>query len=247
MTRMTRRLGLLGIVLLIGLPALAQSPAEEPLTNIQVFPATTTRTQLLSTMNAMNESLGVQCIYCHVEGGPGERPDFASDANPKKDIARRMMRFRDKINVEMPAVLDGASSGTRVLCSTCHRGVPIPKQIYQIVFDATAEGGGPAAGLAKFKELRSQFYGGQSYDFSELALVEMGRRATSAGRADDAMAYLLGNLEYHPNSARTYQAIAQAKNAKGDRAGAIQDLERAAELDPGNDRIRAELEQLKGA
>ena len=247
MTRLSRGIGLLGIVLLLGLPALAQSPAEEPLQNIQVFAATTTRTQLLSTMNAMNESLGVQCVYCHVAGAPGERPDFVSDANPKKDIARRMMRFRDQINVEMPAVLGADTSGTRVLCSTCHRGVPIPKQIYQIVFDATAEGGSPAAGLAKFEELRSQFYGGQSYDFSELALVEMGRRATSAGRADDAMAYLLGNLKYHPNSARTYQAIGLAKDAKGDRAGAIQDLERAAELDPGDDRIRAELERLQGA
>ena len=247
MTRISRRIGLLGIVLLIGLPALAQSPAEEPLQNIQVFPAGTTRTRLLNTMNAMNESLGVQCVYCHVAGAQGERPDFVSDENPKKDIARRMMRFRDKINVDMPEVLGAASSATRVLCSTCHRGVPIPQQIYEVVFDATAEGGGPAAGLAKFKELRSQFYGGQSYDFSELALVELGRRATSQGRADDAMAYLLGNLEYHPDSARTYQAIGQAKAAKGDRAGAIQDLERAAELDPGNDRIRAELERLKGA
>jgi len=247
MTRVSRQIGLLGVVFLIGLPVLAQSPVEEPLRNIQVFPAGTTRTQLLSIMNAMNESLGVQCLYCHVEGGPGERPDFVSDANPKKDIARRMMRFRDKINVEMPAVLDAASSDTRVLCSTCHRGVPIPKQIYEIVFEATAEGGSPAAGLARFEELRSQFYGGQSYDFSELALVEMGRRATSQGRADDAMAYLLGNLEYHPNSARTYQAIAEAKDVKGDVAGAIQDLERAAELDPSNERIRAELERLKGA
>ncbi|MDA1183044.1 MAG: c-type cytochrome [Acidobacteria bacterium] len=247
MTHLSRGIGLLGIVLLIGLPALAQSPAEEPLQNIQVFPAGTTRTQLLSTMNAMNESLGVQCVYCHVAGAPGQRPDFVSDANPKKDIARRMMLFRDKINEDMPAVLGAASSSTRVLCSTCHRGVPIPRQIYEIVFDATAEGGDPAVGLAKFEELRSQFYGGQSYDFSELALVELGRRATAQGRTDDAMAYLLGNFKYHPNSVPTYLAIARAKDAKGDRAGAIQDLEKAAALNPGDERIGAELARLKGA
>lgn len=247
MTRLSRGIGLLGIVLVVSLPVLAQAPAEEPLENIQVFPAGTTRTQLLNTMNAMNESLGVQCVYCHVAGAPGERPDFVSDENPTKDIARRMMRFRDTINEEMPAVLDAASSGTRVLCSTCHRGVPIPKQIYEIVFGATAEAGNPAAGLAKFEELRSQFYGGQSYDFSELALVEVGRRATAQGRADDAMAYLLGNLDYHPNSAPTYLAIARAKDAQGDRAGAIRDLERAAALNPGNERISAELARLKGA
>ena len=245
MTRVSRRIGLLGVVVLFGLPVLAQSPAEAPLTNLQVFPETTTRAQLIRTMNAFNESLGVQCSYCHVTDGPGGRPDFASDEKPTKDIARRMVGFRDNINEERPAVL-GKTDGTRVLCSTCHRGVPIPRQIYQIVFDATANGGGPAAGLARFRELRSEFYGGQSYDFSEGALIEMARRS-AAERADDAMAYLQGNLEYYPESARTYRALAQAKNALGDRAGAIRDLERAAQLDPDNAQISAELQQLKGA
>ena len=72
MTRVSRRIGLLGVVLLTGLPALAQSPAEAPLTNIQVFPETATWAEILRIMNAMNESLGVQCSYCHVTEGPGD-------------------------------------------------------------------------------------------------------------------------------------------------------------------------------
>lgn len=246
MTGVSRRIALLGIVLLTGWPILAQSPAEAPLTNLQVFPTTATRAEVIRIMYAMNESLGVQCSYCHMTEGPGGRPDFASDENPIKDIARKMMGFRDKINEEMPAII-GKSDGARVLCSTCHRGVPIPRQIYQIVFDATAEAGDPAAGLAKFRELRSQFYGGQSYDFSEGALVEMARRSAAADRTDDAMVYLQANLEFYPESVLTYRALAQAKNARGDRAGAIRDLERAAQLDPNNAQISTELEQLKGA
>lgn len=42
----------------------------------------------------------------------------------------------------------------------------IPKDTPRLVTDAAASGGA-TAGLAKFKELREKFYGGQSYDFSE--------------------------------------------------------------------------------
>ena len=43
------------------------------------------------------------------------------------------------------------------------------------------------------------------------------------------------------------KALARAKDAKGDRAGAIQDLEKAATLNPGNERITSELARLNGA
>jgi tetratricopeptide (TPR) repeat protein len=129
-------------------------------------------------------------------------------------------------------------------CVTCHRGVPIPKQIADIVTDASASGGA-AAGLAKFKELRTQFYGGQSYDFSEASLVTIAQRATTANKADDALAYLNANLEYFPKSSRTYQAIGQARNAKGDKPGAIAALEKAVELDPTNAQAKTQLDALK--
>ena len=54
------------------------------------------------------------------------------------------------------------------------------------------------------------------------------------------------NLEYYPKSSRTYQAMAQFKNAKGDKAGAIADLEKAVELDPNNAQAKQQLQQLKG-
>ena len=60
------------------------------------------------------------------------------------------------------------------------------------------------------------------------------------------MVYLQTNLEYYPKSARTYQAMAQARNAKGDKPGAIKDLEKAVELDPANAQARNQLQQLKG-
>ena len=228
------------------------------MTNLQVFPKDIPRAQVIQMMNAFNSSLGVQCNYCHVQEGPGGRNDFASDEKRTKKVARRMILLRDSINVMLPAVVGkpagaGPTAGAgapgapiRVLCSMCHHGLPIPKQLADVITDAEAGGGGAMAGLAKFKELRAQFYGGQSYDFSENGLLTIAQRAMTATKPDDAMAYLQANLEYYPKSARTYQAMAQARNAKGDKEGAIRDLEKAVELDPNNAQAKTQLQQLKG-
>jgi Photosynthetic reaction centre cytochrome C subunit len=218
-------------------------PAQPPaMTNLQIFPKDTPRPQVLQTMQAFTQSLGVACNYCHVQEGRGGRNDFASDEKPTKKAARGMMLLAREVNTKLPeAVGKPADATTRVGCATCHRGVPIPKQIADIVTDA----GGPAAGLAKYKELREKFYGGQSYDFSEGSLVVIAQRANQANKADDALAYLNANLEYYPKSARTYATIGQVKNAKGDKPGAIAALEKAVELDPNNAQAKAQLENLK--
>ena len=54
------------------------------------------------------------CSYCHVQG------DFASDDNPKKNIARAMIRMATEINAKFP---DGKA---HVSCYTCHRGAEEP-------------------------------------------------------------------------------------------------------------------------
>jgi photosynthetic reaction center cytochrome c subunit len=58
---------------------------------------------------------GVRCDFCHVQG------DFASDENPKKLIARRMITIAQEVNAKFP---DGKE---HVTCYTCHRGDPTPK------------------------------------------------------------------------------------------------------------------------
>src|SRR3989441_9447683 len=253
-------IGALGIVLLSGSPALAQQPARggqaapPPMTNLQVFPKDSPRAQVIQTMNAFNDSLGVQCNYCHVQ--ESGRNDFASDEKREKRVARQMILLRDSINVMLPAIVGkpagaGPTAGeghpgapVRVLCSSCHRGLPVPRSIADVVTDAATSGG--AAGLAKFKELRTRYYGGQQYDFSENALLGIAQRAMTAKNPDDAIAYLQTNLEDYPKSARTYQAMAQARNAKGDKQAAIKDLEKAVELDPQNAQARNQLQQLRG-
>jgi Photosynthetic reaction centre cytochrome C subunit/Tetratricopeptide repeat len=244
-----------GIVVLTSSLAAAQTPGgvtggaqaapPPPMTNLQIIPKDTPRPQVLATMQAISQSLGVQCNYCHVQEGRGGRNDFASDEKPTKKAARGMLVLAREINEKLPAAVGKpADATTRVGCATCHRGVPIPKQITDIVADAAATGGS-TAGLAKFKELREKFYGGQSYDFSESGLLTIAQRANTASKADDALAYLQANLEYYPKSSRTYQLMSQIHNAKGDKAGAIKDLEKAVELDPNNVQAKTQLENLK--
>jgi hypothetical protein len=248
------------ITLLMGWPASAQTGAgggpqvPSTFTNLQVWPKDTSRAVIMQFMNAFDDSLGVQCNYCHVE--KGGQFDYASDEKREKRVARQMILLRDSINVMLPAIvgkpagagptsLDGhPGAPVRVLCSSCHRGLPVPRSIADFVTEAEAGGGG--AGLAKFRELRTKYFGGQQFDFTENALLGIAQRSMTAKKTDDAIAYLQANLEYHPKSARTYQALANARNAKGDKAGAIKDLEKAVELDPQNAQAKTQLQQLKG-
>ena len=245
----------LAAILLTASAAAAQTPpaagggqrtgGPPPMSNLQIIPKDTPREQVLATMQSIAGALGVQCNYCHVQEGRGGRNDFATDEKAPKKAARGMMILAREINAKLPeAIGKSADATTRVGCATCHRGVPIPKQITDIVTDAAASGGA-TAGLAKFKELREKFYGGQSYDFSEGALIASAQRANTASKADDALAYLSANLEYYPKSARTYLTMAQIKNGKGDKPGAIQALEKAVELDPNNVQAKMQLENLK--
>ena len=252
---MRRAIPAFGWFLLTASMAVAQQPAggggqraggaPPPMTNLQIFPKDTPREQVLAAMQQFTQALGVQCNYCHVLEGRGGRIDMASDEKPTKKAARGMMTLAREINSRLPeAIGKPADATTRVGCATCHRGVPIPKQITDIVTEAAANGGAPA-GLAKFKELREKFYGGQSYDFSEGGLIAIAQRANTAGKPDDALTYLNANLEYYPKSARTYQTLAAVKNAKGDKAGAVAALEKAVEIDPNNAQAKTQLENLR--
>lgn len=68
---------------------------------------------IFPVMQGYRTSLGVQCQHCHVQG------DFASDDNPKKEIARSMITMVKEINAKMP-------EGKSVSCFTCHRGAVEP-------------------------------------------------------------------------------------------------------------------------
>jgi Photosynthetic reaction centre cytochrome C subunit len=73
-------------------------------------------------MQSFNEALGVQCAYCHVQG------DFASDDNPKKEMARKMIAMARIIDTSFPSGAGVFPEGYHeVDCGTCHRGSVKPE------------------------------------------------------------------------------------------------------------------------
>jgi len=83
-------------------------------TNLKILKVTT-GAEVSQIMRTFTAGLGVQCIYCHVQG------NFPSDENPKKTTARQMIAMMQKINA-------GFGDGKmHVSCYTCHRGEAEPK------------------------------------------------------------------------------------------------------------------------
>src|SRR5262249_28829498 len=129
-------------------------------------------------------------------------------------------------------------------CATCHRGVPIPKLLPDVLTE-TATRSGNAAAVQQYRDLRAKYYGGQSYDFSEAALVAVATPLINANKPDDAIVWLQLNTEFYPKSSATYAAIGQAYAKKSDTANAVKSYEKAIELDPNNQIAKRQLDQLK--
>ncbi len=106
------------ISLLVFLPLMAQEKQEKrerpAPTNLKVLKVTT-GAEVIQVMRAFTTGLGVKCDYCHVQG------NFASDDNPKKEIARHMIQMAQTINANFPG------GKMMVTCYTCHRGETEPK------------------------------------------------------------------------------------------------------------------------
>lgn len=104
----------------------SQKDKSKP-TNLKVLPKNISAEDLEATMKSFNKSLGVKCGFCHASKPNGEVGlDFSSDANPKKDIARQMMKMTNKINKKYFAHQDGEKVLTQIACITCHNGKTEP-------------------------------------------------------------------------------------------------------------------------
>ena len=112
-------------------PAGGRQGGGAPPQNLKVLPKDIARPALTAIMRGYTAALGVQCNHCHVE----DMAQRASDENPKKDIARKMIKMTMDINATyLQGVGDPAlPDQPKVTCYTCHRGAVKP---------LTAAGGG---------------------------------------------------------------------------------------------------------
>jgi len=236
---------MIGMILLAA-AASAQTPAapQQPpaMTNLQIYPKDTPRAELVATMQGFVRQLGVQtlggCTYCHVGTAPNF--DFPSDANPKKNVARRMILMSREITGKLPEVTGKpASEITALRCATCHRGMPVPKVTEIALADALGKGGAAGA-IQQYKDTRKQ-----ALDYNENALVAYATTLVNGDKADEALTLLKANAELAPNHAPTYAAMAQAYAKKNDKDNQAKMLEKVLQIDPNNQLAKRQLDQLR--
>lgn len=109
------------IVLLVVLTAANPLPKR----NLRVLPKNISDHHLDSIMKRYNRALGVSCNFCHVRmAGYADSLDYASDQDPMKTTARKMMRMTLAINREnfWTNKKQRPHEINQVDCNTCHRG-----------------------------------------------------------------------------------------------------------------------------
>lgn len=177
----------------------------------------------------------------------GPPMDFAADVKSAKQTARVMLRLVHDVNATLDADVPrrtAGGSGPRVECMTCHRGVPNPRPLPELLSE-TMLGKGEGAAISLYRELRLKYDGTAAYDFSEAVLIGLAHESLAAQKPDDALAWLQLNVEFYPKSVASYLLLSQAHLAKRDRDAATKDLEKALEIDPQSVQARRQLSALR--
>ena len=97
--------------------ALVDTPTVKVLTGLTV-------PEFEAEMQLMTQAIGGSCNTCHARG------NFASESNPQKLAARRMLEMTKTINAQFfpdYKPQEGQSRLGRVTCFTCHQGDTRPK------------------------------------------------------------------------------------------------------------------------
>lgn len=110
--------------------AATKPPAENKFQNLKVLPKDISPEDLDKVMDNFKAALGVKCSFCHAPSTDTSvhHPDFASDAKPEKEIARKMMKMTAKINKKYFSYNKNETGDVQpiVECMTCHHGKEHP-------------------------------------------------------------------------------------------------------------------------
>ncbi len=110
------------------------------------------------------------------------------------------------------------------------------------LFVETAEKSGIAAAEAEFKALQKN--NPKGYSFFEWDINAAGYKALEAKKVDVAIALLTLNNTMFPNSANTYDSLADAYAAKGDKEKAKANYQKAFQMNPKFTASKEKMEKL---
>jgi tetratricopeptide (TPR) repeat protein len=236
-------------------PLAAQQPGGAPqrAENLKVLPKDTPRDTVIAIMRGISTSLGVRCTYCHVatqDSAGREQLQFARDDKPAKEKARAMMRMTSRINGELlPTVPDRRNPPVNVTCVTCHRTMPVPQTLAQVLDSAMTAS--PTAGadstIALYRRLRANEGTSGRWDFGELTLGDLARGLAMRGKTAEAVALLELNAEQFPNSAQVDVQLAELYRTRGEKDKAIARYRMALTKQPNNQQVKRRLAELEGA
>lgn len=216
--------------------AAAQIP--DTFTNLKVFDADISRADLVGAMQGWTKALDVRCTHCHVGPDNLQGMDFATDEKAAKRTARRMLTMSYEINaalMELPVLAESdRTQPQRVLCITCHRGLPTPPLPTETELELALEAGGAEAAVARFAELETTHAGAGRYDLTSLPLFQLGRTLIQSGRHGPAGELLTVATERFPDDADLAVLLGQAALDGGDLEAARAAVKRAREIEPGN-------------
>lgn len=239
--------------LLAASPLAAQQPPPQ---NLKVLPKDIPRPELTAIMRGFTQSLGVRCEYCHamrdgVTPVPGEpiqisQLNLPSDANPRKNKARFMLRMTDSLNrVVLASMPERRDPPVAVDCMTCHRQNPVPTTIETVLVEVYGKSGVDSA-IARYRALRGSDLASGKYNFGEQPVSEVARRLGEQGRHADAIRLLEMNQEFFPNSPNIDIQIAELQAAAGNRDAAIARLRAVLTKNPNDQRAQGALRRLGG-
>ncbi|MEE8526783.1 MAG: c-type cytochrome [Thermoanaerobaculia bacterium] len=232
-------------LLLLAAPSAGQIPDE--FNNLEVLPADISKAELVSTMRHISLSLDLRCHHCHA-GEPQtsfDTYDFASDQKPLKETARVMMRMVDEINGKLLAPL-GKDAADRIVvrCATCHHSQRRPQTLAEVLRE-TLDGEGTEAAIARYRELRERYYGGNTYHFGEWQLLFFSETLAEAELPEAEHAFLRLNRELHPDFWWTSLYFGEYYRRHGDKEQAIAEYRKVIEMEPARaPRIQPIIDEL---
>ncbi|EHQ30407.1 c-type cytochrome [Mucilaginibacter paludis] len=116
-----------GTVVFAATASMQNEPEKPQWKNLKVLPKNISKEDLDKVMDEWKEALGVRCGFCHARNEETKRTDFASDAKPEKEMARKMMTMTAKINKKyFKADKNEKEMVEAISCYTCHHGAAHP-------------------------------------------------------------------------------------------------------------------------
>ncbi|MGH7555575.1 MAG: c-type cytochrome [Longimicrobiales bacterium] len=244
-TTLRRALLLACLALAAAAPARAQIP--DTFTNLKVLPKTISRDSLVATMRYFATALGVRCWYCHVGGDTVtlEGMRFDDDEDEDKEKARFMLRMVDRLNGELLADMSRRDEPSlHVECATCHGGLPRPQTLESTLLQTVATAGVDSA-IARYRQLRTAYYGSRAYDFRPFRLMDVARPLTRQGKTAEALRMLVLNAEFYPRYTPNWILMGDVHAARNEREAALAAYQKALEIEPNNALVQQRLERIR--